>query len=262
MKKALRIVLILIFLVIFGVSAWKIYETLNVYKTGTDSYADLSQYVTFETAPPAQAPRPHGTEPNRESDASLANTLWPQVDFASLQAINPDIVGWLFIEGTEINYPVVQAGDNDYYLNHLFDGTRNAAGCLFLDAVNEPDFSGQNSIIYGHQMKNGSMFHDLMEYKQQDFYDQHPTGMLVTPEGRYKIRFFSGYVSGINASSWDTVFADYQQWLDELKAKSRFDSDVVPTENDRVLTLSTCSYEYDNARFTLHGILQASSSGR
>lgn len=251
----------LIFFVSFLVSAWHVYFIKKDYKDGSDSYASLEQYVSFEDTEPTilinEIPATLLTEPMETVSTTLDDTKWPNINFSALSEINPDIVGWLYIEGTEINYPVVQGTDNDYYLRHLFDGTYNNAGCLFLDATSESDFTEKNSIIYGHHMKNGTMFYDLMEYKEQSFYDEHTIALLVTPTSKYKIHFFSGYVSSTSASAWDVDFSDvgYEQWLQELQNKSCFVSEFHPTTEDCVITLSTCSYEFNNARFVLHGVL-------
>ena len=92
---------------------------------------------------------------------------------------NPDIVAWIYIEGTKINYPIVQGEDNSYYLKHLFSGEWNGSGCIFLDSRNDASFADRHSIIYGHHMKNGTMFTDLDKYKKQDFFDEHPVALLI-----------------------------------------------------------------------------------
>lgn len=253
MKKVTGFFLLALLVGIFGFSAWQLYGIQTDYAAGDSSYAELAPYIRFDVTVPtidvSTPTEPGGTEPDQ--------TLWPQVDFEALAQINPDVVGWLHIEGTRISYPVVQGAGNDYYLKHLFDGTYNRAGCLFLDAGAAADLSGQNQVIYGHHMKNGSMFYDLMNYKEQAFYDEHPQALLLTPQGNYRVLFFSGYVSDTASGAWDTEFSpeDYEAWLLELVQKSCFASGTVPTAQDRVLTLSTCTYEFSNARFVLHGIL-------
>lgn len=261
MKKVARILLFLFLLGIFFFSFWKLLGILNVYREGSKSYQQLEQYVSFEEpARPAdetEEPLSAETEVTEEPFVMPDLSGWPQVDFEQLAQINSDVVGWIFIDGTHINYPVVQGQDNHYYMNRMFDGTVNKAGAIFLDADCEPDFSDKNSVLYGHHMKNNSMFADLVKYKKQAFYDGHPVALLLTPAAYYKIQFFSGYVSDNWSSAWDTAFTEenYALWLEEIQAKSRFTPLETPTVEDRVVTLSTCTYEFKNAKFVLHGYI-------
>ena len=107
-------------------------------------------------------------------------------------------------------------------------------------------------------MKNQSMFHNLTNYKQQSYFDEHPEGWLITPTGAYRFQIFSGYVSDVFGDAWNMEFSkdEYVEWLGECKEKSVFLSDVVPDSECKVLTLSTCSYEFENARFVVHAVMQ------
>ena len=115
-------------------------------------------------------------------------------DFTKLQDINQDIGAWLLSKDTPIDYPVLQADDNRCYLNHLYTGEINGAGSLFLDYRNTGLFTDRNSVIYGHHMKNESMFHTLEGYKKQDYYDSHPIMILYTPDGDYLVELISGTI--------------------------------------------------------------------
>ena len=268
MKKAFRSALLIFFVFLLLFSGWQVLRTLNSYQESEDSYASLEQYVSFSTpapAPPeadgdetADTPvQPQTTEKPTNIPPIFDKTVWPQVDFEQLAQINPDVVGWIYIEGTNISYPVVQGKDNDDYLRRMFDGGYNRSGCIFLDADCDRDFSDRHTIIYGHNMKNNSMFSGLMDYKDQRFYDAHPVALLLTPTHRYKIQFFSGYVSDDRSGAWRKQFgADgFAPWLAEISARSAFTPVSVPTEADLIVTLSTCSYEFDRAKFVLHGYI-------
>ncbi|MCM1187946.1 MAG: class B sortase [bacterium] len=199
--------------------------------------------------------REEPTVPSEYGEAEDARE-WPEVDFTVLQEINPDLVGWIYIEGTEISYPVMQGEDNIYYLDHLFTGEKNKAGCIFLDSRNQADFSDRNSIVYGHYLKNGTMFTGISQYKKQEYYDAHSIILFLTPEGNFEIEVFAGYVAGMEDEAWEIAFlsdSDYRAWLSEVRGRSCFSSSIVPAVTDRVLTLSTCSYESDNARFVFLG---------
>lgn len=244
------------------------YRQWREYRAGEQTYENLTRYVHPQAAPAPTALTDHDTEvdppeetipveptPAEEED----DTLWPVVDFEALMEINPDVVGWIYIEGTNINYPVVRGPDNSYYMNRLFDGSVNGAGSIFMDYRNEPDMSCRNTVLYGHHMKNGTMFNQITKYKQQDFYDQHPTALLMTPGGNYKIEFVAGYVTDMNSEAWKMEFAtdeEFSRWLADAIAQSTFISTIEPDAQDRVLTLSTCSYEYADARYVLVGILK------
>ena len=262
MKKPLQTVLLLFFAGTLVFSVWKLLSIHGSYQEGQNGYADLEQYVSFQ-----EGTKPHFSEETVPQETSPADvpestgapdlSAWPLVDFGQLSQINPDIVGWIFIEGTDINYPVVQGADNDYYLQHLFNGTYNGAGCIFLDARCASDFSDRHSILHGHHMKDGSMFSDLMGYKDQSFYGEHPVALFVTPTAYYKIQFFSGYVAHTTENAWNLRFNEdeYTVWLNEIQSKSCFQTDYAPSGDDRIITLSTCTYEFASARFVLHGYI-------
>lgn len=194
-----------------------------------------------------------------ESDAEQipAETAPIEVNFDVLLEKNEDIIGWLYSEDTPINLPIVQSTDNDYYLRRLIDGTWNSSGTLFVDYRNAGDFSDNNTIIYGHNMKNKEMFGTLPYYKEQSYFNEHPVMWLLTPAGNYKIELVAGYVTSTTSNvysfdqSEEDVFATVQQAVE----KSTFRTDVEISQGDRFLTLSTCSYEYDNARYVLIGRL-------
>ena len=260
MKNSVKIVLIILLTGVFLFSSWQIIDILREYRKGTETYESLEHYISLpETTPqdaPAQADVPQ--IPTAETQPEEADSPFPKVDFAALQAINEDVVGWIYIPDTRVNYPIVQGENNDQYLYHLLTGEYNSSGSIFLDADVPADFSGQNSIIYGHNMKNKSMFGDMVEYKKQAFFDAHPTAMLMTPEKNYYVHLFSGYVTDSWGDAWEKAFGDveFETWLTNVKEKSRFDSDVVPTSQDKVFTFSTCTYDTHDARFVVHGILE------
>lgn len=162
------------------------------YKTGTDEYRDLQQYTTEITKTP-ETPAPTKTEePQTESEPAEPSEPEPEplsyptepplaVDFESLKAINPDVKGWLYIEALDISYPVVQGPDNDAYLHTTYEGTSNFAGSIFLDYQNQGDFSDGNTIVYGHNMKNLSMFGKLKQMKEQEKYRDSVYFWMLTP---------------------------------------------------------------------------------
>ena len=216
-------------------------------------YEDLHRFV--DTAPPSV------TVPREESgEAQVPTISLPQVDFAALQEQNAEIMGWLILENSSINHPVVQGANNVFYLQHLFDGTQNINGTLFTDYRNARDFSDRHTIIYGHRMNDGSMFAPLLNYADQSFYEAHPQLMLLTPEGGYLVELFSAYTTDVYADSWQRSFtddADFRAWIQAAKDRSDFTSDVEVHASDRLLTLSTCSTAFRDARYVVVGKLVA-----
>lgn len=256
MRKPLCIILTLIFAFVAFFAGYQIIREYRERQISADVYTGLDKYVstpevTFETD-------------ENESDLSQSEETEtpsdvPEIDFDSLLSINPDCVGWIYIPDTEISYPIVQDSDNSYYLKHLFDGKWNSSGCIFLDYRVDASLSDRHSIIYGHHMKNGTMFSGLTKYKDQNYYENHSVGYLITPEQTYKIEFFAGYVANVTDSAWKIDFESdevCEEWMKEAKEKSLFESNISPAVTDRILTLSTCSYEFDNARFVLLGFIE------
>ena len=264
MKRKIPLILLcLLFLGLTGYFGGRLFLDWSEYRAGEKAYEELAQYVHIEPAVPIGSNEVHTTREAPQSEETLSEvtdgTVWPVVDFDNLLAINPDVAAWICIEGTNINYPVVQGDDNSYYLNRLLDGTSNGAGTIFLDYRNEKDLSGRNTVLYGHNMKNATMFHQVTNYKEQSFYETHPVCLIMTPTGNYKLEFFAGYVTDMNSQAWKMEFEsdeEYDQWLNDAISKSLFTSTVKPTAQDRVVTLSTCTYEYNDARFVLVGILK------
>ena len=259
MKKLVYVCAVILFLGIFIFSACQLLQIGGEYRRGEKEYERLTQYVQLPEITKATAPAVKQEDSVTEDTTPPEEELqWPVVDFAALQAINPDVVGWIYIPDTKVNYPIVQGRDNDYYLYRLISGEHNSSGSIFLDAKASSLFLSRNNPIYGHNMKNGSMFADMTRYVDQEYYDEHPVAMLLTPEKNYTVKLFSAYVTDAWGDSWQLGFEEsaYVQWLETLQRRSCFSTDVVPASTDLVLTFSTCTYETANARFVVHGILE------
>lgn len=178
------------------------------------------------------------------------------VDWKALKKVNPDVQGWLYQKDTVINYPVVQGTDNDTYLHTRFDKQWSGGGTLFVDCRMEKNFKGFNSIIYGHHMKDGSMFRSIRGYTKEDgYYDKHKTLELATPHGNYHLVVFSAFIT--KATDEDTYKMTYdeaekQAYIDRAWERSELPitrDSVDVTKNDRLVTLSTCAYDYEEARY-------------
>lgn len=258
-----RIICIILTLIFVSVAAFAGYQVIREYKERQESidiYTDLENLVSFPEVPPSDET---DETISSETGETVPTPVGPTIDFIGLKEVNDDCVAWIYIEDTVINYPVVQGSDNSYYLKHLIDGKWNSAGCIFLDSRVDGAILDRHSIIYGHHMKNGTMFSGLTQYKKQPYYDEHPEGILITPEATYRIEFFAGYVAKVSDPAWQILFESdeaYEVWLNDIVKRSWFEPRLLPAVTDNILTLSTCSYEFDNARFVLHGIIKAENA--
>lgn len=257
-RRVITTVLMTVFIIGVGISTYHISTILLENRRADTAYERLrtSAQNNQETAESSSSPaeesetteQPYGTEAPLQRQQS--------VDFTELQTDYPDIVGWIIADGTEIDYPVLQAKDNDYYLYRLYDGSQNANGSIFMDYRNTGILTDDNTVIYGHNMQSGAMFHPLNEYKYQEFFDTHPTMVISTPEGDFLVELIAGTVEDGNYEfvrfSFDS-FEDMIGYVSEIRSRSTFVSNVELQPGDRLITLCTCTYERQNARYMLLG---------
>lgn len=202
---------------------------------------------------------PQSTEKSIETTLQEEQNSFVEVDFKTLQEKHPDVVAWLYCEGTPINYPVAQGKDNNRYLRHLLSGEYNTAGTLFADYRNAEIRFDDNYVIYGHNMKDGTMFSSIVKYKQQSYYDEHPVIYLLTPEKTYCIELLAGYVTSVTSDAYRVNFDTVEQmekYVAEAIKKSTFKTNADYETGDRLITFSTCSYEYANARYAVVGLIK------
>lgn len=173
--------------------------------------------------------------------------------YSELRQINPDTVGWIEMFGTNINYPVVQGTDNQYYLHHAPDGSENILGTIFLSYQCAPDFSDDLNILYGHNMQSG-MFGDIRRFKEQDEFVSHRYGWLLTKEALFRIDFYALAI----ISAYDELYdipADSSAWQEALRARSMHYTETEPAADLPVLALSTCAVDFGDARALFTGRL-------
>lgn len=229
-------VIVAVLLCVMAFSAWNIGKILLEYHKGTSAYKEIQQIAIAE-----------GAEESRG-----------KIDFDALKKKNKDVRAWLYSAGTPIDYPVVQGPDNQYYLYRMFNGEYNGKGSLFIDYRCENPFSDFNTIIYGHRMKDGSMFHELIEYRDADYYKEHRTMELTTPKQDYQVEIFAVVTIPADSPLYRFSFSgsdDRQAYLDQVFAKSEIDTGVSVSPKDKIVMLSTCTYEYDDARLVVYGRL-------
>lgn len=179
-----------------------------------------------------------------------------------LQKENDEIIGWLEIEGTNINYPVLQAKDNDYYLTHNYKKEKSSTGSLFLDKDFDLVNGSSNYLIYGHRSKQGIMFEDLMKYAKEEFYKNHTTIKFTTETEDSTYEIISVFYSRVYYKSEKDVFRyyyfvnaeneqEYNEFVSNAKKSSIYDIEATAEYGDQLLTLSTCEYSQEDGRFAV-----------
>lgn len=257
--KSVRLLLSLLLAATFLYSAYKLLD----YYVDSQESVDLNEQIIEQSI--SSISTSVSNNEDSESEIVVADETEPpmpvetspiSVDFDTLKEANDDVIGWLYCEDTPINYPVLQSDDNSYYLRRLVNGEWNIAGSLFMDYRNNLSNNDWNTVIYGHNMKNDSMFGTLPEYRNQDYYEQHPVMYFLTPEADYKIELIAGFVTPSDSALYDVYLSesDRTSLYDELFKLSDFQANEYFFEKDvQLLTVSTCSYEYETARYVVVG---------
>ena len=226
------------------------------YKQGTDEYKGLRQFVVEETAALtgeeseiegvgelASGNAPHESGETEEQKISKIPNL--SVDFDGLQAINSDVLGWIRVLAiSEIDYPLVKGADNEQYLHKTFEGKANDAGSIFVDTQASDDFSDRNTVIYGHNMKNLSMFGNLKRFHDKTVYDENPYIVIYTKERDYLYEIFSCHVGVLGDEGIQIFFGteeDYGNYLSYIFRRSEYDMGVEVGVEDKIISLQTCA---------------------
>ena len=256
-KKKSRIgdlLLTLILIVSIGVfcyAAYNLYHIYTEYKKGTDEYNEIQQMAVTNREPDA-------SEEAEEEEKPLIPPL--EVDFAALKEVNEDVVGWIYIEALDgVSYPVVQGANNDEYLHTTYEGNYNFAGTIFVDYENKGDFTDCNTLVYGHNMKNGSMFGNLKDFtKDTKAYEKSRYFWILTPEKNYRYEIISAYTTPVNSDTY-TLFKgpgkEFEEYLKKIVSYSEIATEPGElTIKDRIITLSTCTGN-ESTRFVVQGKL-------
>lgn len=260
-SKPLFFLLLVVFLAGAIFSGYKILEHYREQKASADANQHLIQSgVTLLPAPTepdlgsSQVPGPQVSQPVETTPGR--DTAPIRVDFEALWQEGEDIVAWLYCPDTVINYPIVFSGDNEYYLYRLPNGQWNRAGSLFLDYQNDRNFLDYNSVVYGHNMKDDSMFGTLMYYQDPAYWKEHPVLYLLTPYQYYRVDVAAMLeVEASNqliySSPWDPL--EQQQLLDYIRQEALYDTGVELDVDHSLLTLSTCITVSSSRRYVLIG---------
>jgi sortase B len=278
MRRVLRTVLLAVLAGVFAVSAFMLIRQSIQYKEGEATYdeaaelagvPDLSALAPAEPESSASAAASSAAASSAVASASAPAAVYADpyadalrsMDFSALQAVNPDVLGWIVIPGTPISYPVVQGDDNQYYLKHTWRRQVSAVGAIFLECNSSRDLSDFNTIVYGHRMNNGSMFASLKYYKKQSYYKQHPMIYLTDQNGAHAYQIFAAYEVSTEGCTYQLGFSGdtaKQAFLDECGKLSVISTGVTPTVNDRILTLSTCTGNGHATRWVVQARLKGS----
>lgn len=238
LSKTGKIILDLILVASLGTAAfsgYKLFQETEKYRVAQASYKDLKENVLVKV---------------EEEDRKV-------IDWESLWAVNGDIGLWITMEGSSIDYPVIYQNDNEYYLRRLPDGTWNEAGTIFVDMNNGRDLCDRNTVMYGHHMLDDPlMFGELENFEDQAYADDHKEIHIYSSEHEWVMYPVGGFVTTGMDDYVKVQFqddAEYEAYIDMLKSRTVFSSDVSLTKDDKMMLLSTCSYDVYDGRFVLFG---------
>lgn len=233
---------------VFCYAAFNLYHIYTEYKKGTDEYNQIeAMAVTGRDADSTEVAGP---------SAQIKPPI--EVDFDKLKSVNEDVVGWIYVDALpDISYPIVKGKDNQTYLHQTYEKNYNFAGTIFVDYENSGDFSDCNTLVYGHNMKNGSMFGHLKKFREDDkLYKQDKYFWILTPERNYRYEIIAAYTTGVNSDTY-TLFKgpgeEFEKYLETIKGYSEIQTDDTDlTIKDRIVTLSTCTGN-ESTRFVVQG---------
>lgn len=206
----------------------------------------------------------HKADEETTTEEMPSSTYVSPVDFEGMWEINEDVYAWITIPGTEIDYPILQhETDNTYYLNYNIDGSYGYPGCIYTENLNSKDFTDNNTVIYGHNMKNGTMFAGLHKYKDEAFLKENDQVVIYTPEGELHYTIFAAYVYDDRHLLYSFDFADtavYENYLASVLSMRSMNAvirdDISVTKEDKIITLATCLASQPENRLLVQAVWQ------
>ena len=225
-------IIIVCLLVIIGISGYKIYTIVSGYMASQNTYEDIRQEAVKE--------------------GFTADINWDK-----LRKTNGDVVAWIHLEDSKIDYPIVKSHDNKEYLTTLFDKTYGVSGSIFVDCNTENPFGQFSTVVYGHHMKDGSMFNNLKKFKDRSYANDHNRFELITPDAKYHL----DVAAFLNCPSNSYIYTsnisknDFEKFITELNNLAEYKTEIELDKNDKIVILSTCAYEYEGARYVIIGKL-------
>lgn len=246
-----------VLLIVVGVSKF-------IFRQTDETQASQSSDAELQQTEPATVEKV--TDASQDSE-TVTESAEPEeeipIDFEELWETNPDVYAWIVIPGTDINYPILQhPTDDSYYLNHNLDGSTGRPACIYTESLNSKDFTDNNTVIYGHNMRNGTMFAQLHKFEDKDFFDEHREIIIYLPDKvlHYKIFAVHNYDDRHLLYSFDfsdkAVYKDYLESIFSIDDKNaNIDTEMTVTENDKIITLATCVYKKPSLRFHVQAVL-------
>ena len=266
MRKMLTILLAIVF--VFS-TALLIKHSMDTAEA-EDSYQAAAEIASRPKVSSDQNLPTEETEPT-EPEVTEPQTMWvvapveedehmkklADINLEALRETNPDVIGWIYLPNTLINYPIVQGEDNQHYLDYAWDNKKSVTGAIFLESTNSPDFTDFRSIVYGHNMANSTMFGSLHRYSSEQYWEKYPYVYLVTDEGVLRYEIYSCYKAAIDSATYALDLEEAGQkagFIKLTKDESELETDIMPAVTDRILTLST-SVGSSTHRRVVHGKL-------
>lgn len=245
-EKIILVALLAVFVSVAGFSAYKIITISKDYRTSKIEYEALQKQFVKKTETAVE-------DKQEEEEAGLFS-----VDFNALKQKNKDYIGWIIVPGTSISYPVLQAKDNDKYLHRTMEGKYAYAGSIFMDFRVSGLWDDFHTILYGHNMKNKTMFHDMRYYVKKDYWDKHQTIEIYLKDKIYVYKAFSFYKTIATDDSYTLYYSNDQAKSDYIRycqSSSKYNSKQSVNISDKIITLSTCSDSSGDGRYVLHAVL-------
>lgn len=257
MRDKIYRVILAVSLVLIVVASVNIFLLTREYRAGIEEYENLEQYIEVVEVPETVQVAVQEYEEEKESVIPVSL----DIDFDELKEINGDLVGWLYYEPLEISYPIVRGNDNDYYTQYTFEQEKNSSGAIFMDFLNRTDLSDYNTIIYGHNMRNGTMFGSLKKLLNDASYvEEDPYFYIFTKDKAFMYEIASVYITNQTSDTYNLIETEENQkeYIDYILKSSTWLWDKEISSQDKIVTLSTCHGLHTTNRTVVHGVLVAS----
>ena len=238
-------------------------NTATMHEIFSDHMAGISELSAQIVLDPTPLPQAQPQQPPLELAAANPTFSFngpSPLDIARSHTGNDDIIAYIFIEGTNINNVVLQTNDNDFYLHHDMYGNPNSNGALFMDFRNHGNFQDPNTIIYGHNMRNGSMFHNIRYFMEPDFFHDHPNIMVIADDRVFIYQIFTSFSTRVDFDYIQVFFNDRAEFyglIQELQHRAMFPTQHVISQYDHILILSTCTNVHVDSRYVVAGVLRS-----